>query len=480
MDTYGLISLIPIIIVIVVAIWTKRAAEALFVGTLCAAIIFAVGESGFSASFLHPLAVSEAADGTLVTVGVWSIWFNTLVDTISGSAYYIVMFGMFGALIRMLDQSGAATGFSDLGAKVIKGKKSTFFFAFILGIIIFVDDYLNALGVGVATRKLSDAHKGSREMLAYVTNTTGAAVCILVPFSSWAVLYMSQIKETGMFESTGFSAYTHSIPFMLYSWIALAVTLVFIFAPKLLFGPMKKAEQRAETTGKSFPDWYYEDGALDEIKSDKTSGWWNFAVPMLILIISGLFCAGLGVEYDIVLWLIVSVVVEAIMLMAQRKLKLSGFCDSVVNGFKDMLYVTILVILAFALQAFNDNLGLTPFVIEQVQPLLSAAVFPPIVFAVVALLSFATGSFWGVAAIAFPMILPLAGAMDVNLFLAVGAVASATAFGSHVCFYSDAVTVTAAATGIKNVDYARTAIPLIAVPFVLSIIAFLIFGIIMA
>jgi Na+/H+ antiporter NhaC len=481
METYGLISLLPILIVIVCAVITKRAAESLLLGTLCAAVIFAVGEAGFLEAFSHPLLTNEAADGTITNVGVWAVWFNTVLDTVNANGFYIIMFGMFGTLIRLLDQSGAAAGFSDLGAKFIKGRKTTHLFAFVLGVIIFVDDYLNALGVGVATRRLSDRHKGSREMLAYVTNTTGAAVCILVPFSSWAILYMSQIKDTGLFgeNATGFSEYIQAIPFMLYSWIALLCVLLFIFVPKLIFGPMKKANLRAETTGRSFPDWYYEekDDKVEETTSENKAGWWNFAVPMLVLIVAGLVCAAKGVEYDIVLWLIIATVAEALLLIVQRKLTLGSFFDSLFNGFKDMLYVTVLVILAFALQAFNDNLGLTPYVIENVKPLLSAAVFPAIVFTVVALLSFATGSFWGVAAIAFPIILPLAQSMDVNLFIAIGAVASATAFGSHVCFYSDAVTVTAAATGIKNIDYAKTAIPLIGVSFVISIVAFLILGV---
>jgi Na+/H+ antiporter NhaC len=103
-----------------------------------------------------------------------------------------------------------------------------------------------------------------------------------------------------------------------------------------------------------------------------------------------------------------------------------------------------------------------------------------IAFIVVGALAFATGSFWGVAAISFPIILPLAKAMGVDLFLTIGVIAGATAFGSHACFYSDAVTVTAAATGIRNIDYAKTALPLICVGAVVSIIAYGIIGFVMA
>ncbi|MEL7657301.1 MAG: sodium:proton antiporter, partial [Bacillota bacterium] len=82
--------------------------------------------------------------------------------------------------------------------------------------------------------------------------------------------------------------------------------------------------------------------------------------------------------------------------------------------------------------------------------------------------------------ISFPIILPLALALNVNPYMAIGAVAAATAFGSHACFYSDAVTVTCAATGLKNMDYARTALPLIAAPLVLGVLAYLILGFVMA
>ena len=180
------------------------------------------------------------------------------------------------------------------------------------------------------------------------------------------------------------------------------------------------------------------------------------------------------------LGVILSVVTCFIMMFPQKILSLGQFCDYIVEGFKDMLYVTMLVLVAFILQDFNEVLGLTPYIIESVAPILSPSLLPAVTFIVVALLAFATGSFWGVAAISFPIILPLAMALEVNPFLAIGAVAAATSFGSHSCFYSDAVTVTCAATGIRNIDYARTSIPLIAVPFVIGFIAYLIVGYVMA
>lgn len=448
-QTYGIVSLIPVLVVIVSAIISKRALESLVLGTFVGAVLIAKGDW-------------------------WGIWFDFTLTEIGDSAYYIIMFGMFGAMIRILDESGAAMGFSDIGSKLANSRKKTMIFTWLLGIVIFVEDYLNALGVGVAMQTLTDKWKISREYLAFIVNSTGAAVCILVPFSSWGVLYSSQIEEVGALEISGFSAYVQSIPYMLYAWIAVITVPLFALGIIPLFGPMKKAEERAMTTGKVFPEYHYSGEAITGMESKKASSAWNFIIPMAVLVAVAIYSA------DIVLAVILAVVVSFIMLFPQKLMTLGGFCDSIVGGFKDMLYVTMLVLAAFVLQDFNDALGLTPYVIDSVAPILSPALFPVVTFLVVAMLSFTTGSFWGVAAISFPIILPLAIAMGVNPFVAIGAVAAATAFGSHACFYSDAVTVTCAATGLKNMDYARTAIPLIGIPFALGLIAYLILGFVMA
>lgn len=450
-ETYGVISLIPVAVVIVTAVITKRALESLVLGTFVAAIILA--KSGW-----------------------WGTWFDYTLTEIGDSAYYIIMFGMFGAMIRLLQYSGSALGFADIGAKLANSRKKTMIFTWVLGIIIFVEDYLNALGVGVAMQTLTDKWKISREYLAFIVNSTGAAVCILVPFSSWGILYASQIEVVGVIEGvSGFSAYVQAIPYMLYAWIAVLIVPLFALGVIPLFGPMKKAEERVQTTGRVFPDYHYEGESVAALGSDiKPSSAWNFIIPMIVLIAVTIYTA------DIVFGVIISVVVGFIMLFVQKLMTLGQFCDHIVEGFKDMLYVTMLVLAAFVLQDFNDALGLTPFVIDSVAPILSPGLFPAVTFLVIAALAFATGSFWGVAAISFPIILPLAIALNVNPFMAIGAVAAATSFGSHACFYSDAVTVTCAATGLKNMDYAKTALPLIAVPFVLGIIAYLILGLIMA
>ena len=101
---------------------------------------------------------------------------------------------------------------------------------------------------------------------------------------------------------------------------------------------------------------------------------------------------------------------------------------------------------------------------------------PAVVFVVIGLLSFASGSFWGLAAIAFPIVGPLSAALGVSPLLCGGALISAVCFGGHICLYSDTVILTSASTQVTNAEYLRTSGPLVLVPFVLSAIGFTVLG----
>lgn len=143
-----------------------------------------------------------------------------------------------------------------------------------------------------------------------------------------------------------------------------------------------------------------------------------------------------------------------------------------------MAFVTGLVLTSFILGKANDALGLTPYIIDKVEPLLSPSLLPVLTFLLVAFLAFACGSFWGIIAIVAPIIIPLAVAVDANVFMIGGAMISGTVFASHTCFYADAVTLISAGTQIQNIDYAKTAIPIAAVPVALSAILYLVFGLV--
>lgn len=451
MDHFGALSLIPAAVVIITALLTRRTLEPLLLGSIIGYVI--LEKTGFFYAWLDAVYV-VMMDAT--------------------TAWVILVCGLFGSMVALLEKSGGALGFSEIATKVTKNRKTSLIATWILGIIVFIDDYLNALAVGTAMRKVTDKFGVPREFLAYVINSTGATVCVLIPFSTWSAFMAGQLEASGAAEAgMGTSVYISSIPYILYGWIAVLLVPLFIIKVVPVWGPMKKAEKRVLETGQTFPDSTaslekVEDN-IEDISGIKPRAF-NFIIPMLVL---GVVCV---MTSDMLVGVIFGILSCVILYLPQKLMKTSEFCDTAVNGFKDMVLVLGIVVAAFFLQQANDALGLTPYVIEKVQPVLSPNLLPAISFLIIGLLAFATGSFWGVAAIAFPIIVPLAQTMDVSTLIACGAVISGAAFGSHSCFYSDAVTLTCASSQIQNADYARTVLPLLALPLALGFIAFLVVG----
>jgi Na+/H+ antiporter NhaC len=451
----AIIILIPIVLLIVVAVWSKDTFMSLVVGVIAAYLIL---ES------MNPVnAFNSFLDGLYEVV------------TDEGSQWVFILVALFGSLIALVGDSGGVLGFSGFAKKVLKTRKQTMIGTWILGIIIFIDDYLNCLAVGAATRDLFDEHRISREMLAYIVNSTGVTVCAIIPFSTWGAFMGTQIIEAGAGEGASIvSVYSSTLPFILYGWLAVIAVPLFCLGILPLFGPMKKAEERALTTGEVFspeakaalielPD---EEKAM-EGKSRKAI---NFLLPIAVVVFFTVWMD------DIVIGLFAAILLCFVMYIPQRLMSVVGFFQSVMKGVIDMAPVIVIIIFAYVFMGGMTDLGLVDLVIETALKGLSPALLPVTIFVVIGLLSFGTGSFWGLAAIAFPIVIPLATALDVNLFIASGALISAVCFGGHICLYSDTVILTAASTQTTPVDYFRTSVPLVMVPFAVSAIGFLIIG----
>jgi len=442
-SNYGIISLIPVLVVIVTAIITRRTVEPLIIGALVGYVI--LYKTSFFTEFLGGLSA-----------------------TISENGWFILVFGLFGMVVMLLEKSGGALGFSDFGTKVAKTRASSIIITWILGILVFIDDYLNNLGVGTAMRNITDKYKVSRELLAYVINSTGAAVCVLVPMSSWAILMISIYENLGVeVGGSSYTAYVHTIPFIFYAWIAVIIVPLIALKIVPLWGPMKKAQLRADE-GNLFPH-QAEVQEMEGYQITKTS-MWNFIIPMAALIAVTIY------KNDILIGMAVGFVVCLILYIPQKIMTLGEFCDHSVEGFKSMVLVTAIVISAFLLQKANGDLGLTEYVISIAAPVLSANLLPVVTFIICAIIAVCTGSFWGTMTIASPILIPLALSLGADPIIIGGAIISAGAFGSHACFYGDAVTLASAVTGITNTDYAKTALPMIAAPALIAIILFTVIG----
>lgn len=458
MDTFGLLSLIPVVVILVFAVITKDTFISLFLGVISGFILVAKGQ---------PLDAFYGFVDGLYTV---------LAD--GNTAWVLMLCGLFGSLIMLMQESGGVLGFSNLTHRLLKTRKASLIGTWILGIIVFVDDYLNSLAVGAAVRDITDKQRVSREMLAYIVNSTGVTVCAIVPISTWAAFMSAQMETAGMTEGmSAASAYMHSIPFVFYGWLAVLCVPLFCLGILPLFGPMKAAEKRALETGEVFSE--ISKNALVELPDQekkfegKICRAINFIVPILVV------AALTIITEDILIALFAAVAVAFIMYIPQRLMTIKEFFGHVMGGLVDMFPTLVIIILSYTLIEVNTQLGLIDFVVGIALKTVNPALLPVTIFVVIGLLSFASGSFWGLAAIAFPIVGPLAEALGVNPFLCAGALISAVCFGGHICMYSDTVILASASTQVTNAEYFRSSGPLVVVPFVLAAIVFAVFGFVM-
>lgn len=442
--TYGIISLLPVAVVIVTAIITKRAVEPLIVGTLVGYII--LDKQNFIIGYL-----------------------DSLYTELGESAYFIIVFGLFGIFIHLLEKANAISGFTRVGLKFANTKKKSGLLTWIMGIIFFLDNYFSVLGAGVSNRQIADENKMSREMFAYSINTVACSTCILIPLSLWGVFMSGQIETVlGLDSGAGLGEVVKSIPYMFFAWICLIFVLLYQFRIIKPFGPMKHAELRAEQEGMVLPaDLAEQEEAAEEKKETSV---WNFLIPMVALIVVTLW------KQELLYGLIVGVVLCFVLYIPQKLIGFTEAFDSICRGFEEMFVVTAIVISAFVLQNANDELGLAPFVVNSVVDIISAPSLPVIAFILLMVLGFVTGSFWGMAAVCFPIMLPLAQALDANLYLTIGAVIAGAAAGSATCFYGDSVTLSCSISKIRNNDFLRTGLPMMIPPIVITIIVYLIAG----
>ena len=426
----SLLVLLPALVTVITAILSRRPIESLLAGVFVGLLM------------LEPSAALSNFSSILLEV--------MMHETI---AWVIIVCGLMGSLITLLMRVGAASAFSRALSSKAQNSTSALLYTWLLGLVVFIDDYLNALAVGSSMRKVTDKFKVSREMLAYVVDSTAAPICVLVPVSTWAVFYAGLFMDAGYAESgQGMALYVSAIPYMVYPIAAMLLVPLVAAGIVPALGMMKSAQQRAAEGTAPLPIDEGEEESL--VGTEDRIRIYHFVLPIVALL-------GFSIWYDldVQIGVIMSVAITIILFGAQRLMAWTQMFDAVIDGIKIMLPALTMVVMAFVFKEVNDQLGLATYVIENVAPLMTPLMFPALTFLAMALISFATGSSWGVFAIAIPIILPLAETVGVSIPLAIGALVSASAFGSHACFYSDATVLAAQGSGCDVMDHALTQIP---------------------
>ncbi len=449
--TNGIIAIIIILIVIVGAVSTRRCTEFLLLGSILGAIVL------YGKDFLTK-------------------WVQILETVVADNAWLWLVCGLFGSLIAVLKASKGTFGFARVVSRVCSTEKRTLLASYIMGIFIFVDDYLNVMTVGACMKSIYDKRKLPRESLAFILDSTGAPVCVLLPFSTWVVFYAQLFynEEAVAAEySSGMSAYLSAIPFCFYPIFALIIVFLFCMGifPKL--GAMKKAYKRVEETGKLYSDFSKKYNHDEYEKYDEDGNIWNFLVPMIVLIAIGLITG------EILVAVVVALAICLVMYVPRKLMTMEKFFNSSVQGFCDMMSMFFMLVGAFSLQTVCDEMGLTQFLIGLAEPVLTPELLPAVGFLLLAVLAFVTGSDWGMSAVIIPILIPMCSALGANLVLTMAAIISGGAFGSHACFYSDATILSSNSAGIDNMEHALSQWPYVAIAALLSTVGFVVAGIMM-
>lgn len=450
----GIWSCIPALFLVVYIFATKRVLEGLILGSVVG-LIFA--------------APSGNVIGSLSSVAT-----DVMMDEDTG--WLILVCGLMGSIIKLIEVTGGAQAFGDWAAKKAKSREATLMWTYILGCIIFIDDYLNSMTIGSCMKKLTDKRKVSREMLSYVTSSTAAPLCALIPISTWAIFAGRIMVDNGVgTEGKEIQAFVQTIPFSFYAWAAAILVPLVIWHIVPVFGPMKKAEERALSGGPLAPPGSEKiDLNAGDVEIKGTPKLYNLAVPVI-----GMIFFTILFDLDMQYGVIATMALCFVLFVAQKLLTAEEFWDYSIEGIKNMILPLALMVLAYIFAAVNDQIGFTRYIIDVAVAYASPQLLPVLIFLLLAVTEFITGTNWGMYIIALPIVIPICMGTGIPVALGCGAVISAGVLGSHCCFYSDCTVITSSATGCDNFAHAWTQMPFGLLAGVVAAIGYLIAGFVM-
>ncbi len=449
---YGALALIPPLVVILLAILLRASFEALLIGCVVGFII--IGQHQHTNFF------TDFTDS-----------FTKVMEDYS-TVWVIVVCGLYGSLIGLMVRSGGAMKFGEDVLRYLKTKRSALFGTWFLGLFVFLDDYLSALTVGITMKKITDHFKVPREYLAYIVNTTAPPLCVIVPLSTWT-LFIGQILEKCNYATKGQGnhVYLSIIPYSLYGWVSVFLVPLVILGIIPLVGKMKKAQQRADAGETLTPGTRQAALKMEHFETTRKPHAVYFLLPIFVTLAATFMLDNdamkgvmIGVAFTFVFYLII---------------KLGNFqqlSETVFTGFNSMVYALALVVMSYVLKEVGDQMGLTQYVINGVKPLIDRQLLPVIIFVSISLITYTTGSSWGVYAVVIPIVIPLAQSLHANVPMSIGAVVSAGVFGANACLYSDATILTSQSTDTNNLAHSFSQLPYALLAFGLSAVGYWVLG----
>ena len=446
-------ALVPPLVAIGLALITKEVYSSLFIGIVL---------GGLLSANLHPIIALD----NLINEGI--------IAAVSGTAGIFVFLVILGVMVALINKAGGSAAFGRWAAAHIKSRPGAAIATFVLGVLIFIDDYFNCLTVGSVMRPVTDRHKISRAKLAFLIDATAAPICMIAPVSSWAAAVAEFTKGTGY---SGIQLFVRAIPYNFYSLLML-VFIIAITLMKFDYGPMKLHERNAMEKGDLFTsgkDGISEEEGIDANPKGKVI---DLILPVAVLVIAaviGLIYVGgffsgsdfitafgntdatVGLPWGATIALIFTI----IYLMARRIVTFKEAMDCIPKGFVAMVPAILILTFATALKNMTGLLGAAEFV----ETLMNSAAaglanfLPAIIFIVAAVLAFSTGTSWGTFGILIPIVTAIFDPTSELLIIGVSACLAGAVCGDHCSPISDTTIMSSAGSGSNHINHVSTQLP---------------------
>ena len=460
------VSLLPPILAIVLALLTKEVYSSLFIGIVLAGL--------FSANF-NPVVAMDNLLG------------SGLISAVSGTAGIFIFLVALGILVALINKAGGSAAFGAWAEKNIKSRTGAMLATFVLGVLIFIDDYFNCLTVGSVMRPVCDRHKISRAKLAYLIDATAAPICMIAPISSWAAAVASYAPE-----GEGISLFIKAIPYNFYSLLTF-VFIIVLCLKKMDFGPMKLHELNALTKG----DLYTTGERVDEDAEETVSSRGrviDLVLPILVLIavcvlaliyVGGYFAgenfvnafantdATVGLPWGAIITLVFTIAY----FMLRRLVSFKEAMECVPKGFVAMVPAILILTFATALKNVNGLLGYEIYVENVLANAKSLANFlPAVIFIVACILSFSTGTSWGTFGILIPIVTVIFDPSDPLLIIGMSACLAGAVCGDHCSPISDTTIMSSAGARCNHLNHVSTQLPYAITVAAVSFVSYIITG----
>ena len=461
-------ALLPPIIAIGLALITKEVYSSLAVGIVVGGLMY----SNFN--FL------KAMD---------AITSDGLISAVSDTAGIFIFLVELGIIVALINKAGGSRAFGKWAAKHIKTRTGAMLATFVLGVLIFIDDYFNCLTVGSVMKPVTDGHKVSRAKLAYLIDATAAPVCMIAPVSSWAAAVASYADE-----GQGLKLFINAIPYNFYSLL----TFVFIIGICVMnfdYGSMALHEFNAMYKDDLYTTGDRVDTELENEGVNENGKVIDLILPVLVLIGVSVFAlvynggilegasfidafgntdATVGLPWAGAIALVFTIVY----LMLRKIVNFKEAMEQVPKGFFAMVPPILILTFATALKNMTTMMGAKYFVADMMSGAAASLqnFLPAIIFLVACLLAFATGTSWGTFGILIPIVLSIFTDNPTLQIIGISACLAGAVCGDHCSPISDTTIMSSAGAQCNHINHVSTQLPYAITVAAVSFVSFIIAG----